>query len=51
MIYYATLAHHEIGSQEPWVIGSLIIAISVLVFGVTATLFTKLYGWEMGQGS
>lgn len=50
-IYYATLAHHKIGSQEPWVIGSLIIAISVLVFGVTATPFTKLYGREMDQGS
>lgn len=47
-IYYATLAHHEIGSSEPWVVGSLIVAGSVLAYGVTTTVGTHYYGRETG---
>ncbi len=43
-LYYAALAHRETGNEEIWVVGSLVICVSVLAHGLTATLLTKLYG-------
>lgn len=49
-IYYATLAEHSAGIREAWVIGSLIIAASVLVHGVSAAPFTRLFGRRAREG-
>jgi NhaP-type Na+/H+ or K+/H+ antiporter len=43
-IYYATLVVHETGSRQAWRISTLVIAASILAYGVTATPFTNLYG-------
>lgn len=48
-IYYATLAHHETGSAEPWVVGSLVVAGAIVVYGVTTTAGTQLYGRRTGH--
>ena len=50
-IYYATLAHHKTGSEAPWVIGSLVVAGSILAYGATTTAGTRLYGRETGYRS
>ena len=47
-IFYAILAYHELGTQEPWVVGSLIVAGSVLAYGVTTTVGTHHYGERTG---
>jgi NhaP-type Na+/H+ or K+/H+ antiporter len=43
-LYYATFSLDETGLEEVWVVGSLLICVSVLAHGVSATHFTKLYG-------
>src|ERR687890_75519 len=43
-LYYAAFSLRETGIEEAWVVGSLIICASVLVYGVSATPLTKLYG-------
>lgn len=47
-LYYATLAEHTTGLHEVWVVGSLVISVSVLVHGVSAASFTRLYGRRAG---
>ena len=43
-LFYATLAEHQAGLHEAWVVGSLVISASVLVHGVSAAPLTRLYG-------
>ncbi|ELZ05465.1 cation:proton antiporter domain-containing protein [Natrialba asiatica] len=43
-LFYATVAHRILGIELVWSVATLVIASSVLVHGVTATPFTKLYG-------
>ena len=43
-LYYATLAEHEAGLHEAWVVGSLVISASVLAHGVSAAPLTRFYG-------
>lgn len=43
-LFYASVAHRIIGREIVWAAASLVIASSVLIHGVTATPFTKLYG-------
>lgn len=43
-LYYATLSEHTVGLEEAWVVGSLVISVSVLVHGVSAAPLTRLYG-------
>lgn len=47
-LYYATLAEHTVGLEEAWVVGSLVISVSVLAHGVSAAPLTKLYGRRVG---
>ncbi len=42
-LFYAALSLREIGAQEAWVVGSLVICASILVHGVTAAPLTRLY--------
>ena len=50
-IYYATLSTHELATNTGWVVGSLIIAASVLTFGITTTPLTEYYGHRAGNNS
>ncbi|MFC7230863.1 cation:proton antiporter [Saliphagus sp. GCM10025308] len=43
-LFYATVAHRILGNAIIWKVASLVIASSILVHGITATPFTKLYG-------
>lgn len=43
-LYYATLGVRRTGFEEIWVIGSLVIAASITIHGLTATPFSRLYG-------
>ncbi len=43
-LFYATLAEHQAGMHEAWVVGSLVISVSVLVHGMSAAPLTHLYG-------
>ena len=43
-LFYAALSLEEVGAEEVWVVGSLVICASLLVHGVTAAPFTRLYG-------
>jgi len=43
-VFYAALAVRETGMNDVWTISSLLIAASVVVFGITATPLTRLYG-------
>ena len=47
-LFYATLALRHTGVRMVWTAGSIIIASSILVHGVTSTPFTKLYGRRTG---
>ncbi len=49
-LYYASVAEHEAGLREAWVVGSLVIAASVLAHGVSAAPLTRLYGRRAGSG-
>ena len=48
-LFYAMLALRKAGVQEAWAVGSLVICASILVHGVTATPFTRLYGRYTGH--
>ncbi|QOR40178.1 sodium:proton antiporter [Billgrantia diversa] len=49
-LYYATLASSRTGHERVWVAVSLIVAISLLVHGLTAAPFAKMYGhWQRRQ--
>lgn len=43
-LFYATLSLREVGFEEAWTVGSLMICASVLVHGVSAAPLTRLYG-------
>jgi NhaP-type Na+/H+ or K+/H+ antiporter len=43
-LFYGTLAVREIGSSTPWILGSLVVAGSILAHGATATAATHWYG-------
>lgn len=43
-LFYASLSLRETGTEEVWVVGSLAICASILVHGVSAVPFTRLYG-------
>ena len=43
-LYYAALSEKLVGLEEAWVVGSLVISVSVLVHGVSAAPLTRLYG-------
>jgi sodium/hydrogen antiporter len=43
-LFYASLSLREIGAEEAWTVGSLVICASILVHGVTAAPLTRLYG-------
>ena len=43
-LFYAALSLREIGAEEAWTVGSLVICASILVHGVTAAPLTRLYG-------
>ncbi|MDX5377761.1 MAG: cation:proton antiporter [Halomonas sp.] len=49
-LYYATLASSRAGQERVWVAVSLIVAVSILVHGLTAAPFAKMYGhWQRRQ--
>lgn len=48
-LFYALVAERETGYGQVWVAASLIIFASVVVYEVTATPFTKLYGNRVKQ--
>ncbi|WP_436348785.1 cation:proton antiporter domain-containing protein [Natronorubrum sp. FCH18a] len=43
-LFYATVVHRILGNEIIWGAASLVIASSVLIHGIMATPFTKLYG-------
>ena len=43
-LFYATVAHRLVGNETIWAATSLVVAASVVVHGITATPFTRLYG-------
>lgn len=47
-VFYATLAARHTGSELVWHVCSLVVAVSILVYGVSATPLTQLYGRRVG---
>jgi NhaP-type Na+/H+ or K+/H+ antiporter len=43
-VFYANLSVQRVGIESIWVVSSLIICASILIHGLTAVPFTKLYG-------
>ena len=43
-LFYPSLSLREVGAEEAWTVGSLVICASILVHGVTAAPLTRLYG-------
>ena len=43
-LFYASLSLRDIGAEEAWTVGTLVICASILVHGVTAAPLTRLYG-------
>ena len=43
-VFYAVLAANEIGNDLIWTVGSFLVFVSIVIFGVTSTPFTLLYG-------
>ena len=50
-LYYASLSEKIVGLEEAWVVGSLVISVSVLAHGVSAVPLTKLYGKKSGSNA
>ena len=50
-VYYSTLAEHTAGLREAWIVGSLVVAASILVHGVSAAPLTRLYSRKAQSGS
>lgn len=48
-LFYAMVAHRLVGHETIWAAASLVVAGSVLIHGITATPFTKLYGRTTGE--
>jgi NhaP-type Na+/H+ or K+/H+ antiporter len=46
-LFYAILALRHTEQEEAWIVGSLLICASIVVHGLTATPFTKLYGRQV----
>jgi NhaP-type Na+/H+ or K+/H+ antiporter len=42
--YYSQFSMIQTGKEELWPIVSLVICVSIILHGITATYFTKLYG-------
>ncbi len=42
-LYYITYALREVGDERIWIIGTLLVCVSILIHGVTATPFTNWY--------
>jgi NhaP-type Na+/H+ or K+/H+ antiporter len=49
-LFYATLAERRAGAEEPWLVGTLAIAASVLAHGLSGVPFAHLYG-RLASGS
>ena len=49
-LFYARLGQHETGLGAAWEVGSLLVAGSVLVHGLTSAPLTMLYGRQAGNG-
>ncbi|HEV2125970.1 MAG TPA: cation:proton antiporter [Chloroflexota bacterium] len=43
-LYYASIARHEAGLEQAWVVASLVVCASVVVHGVSARPLTNWYG-------
>ncbi len=43
-LYYASVARHEAGLEQAWVVASLVVCASVVVHGVSARPLTNRYG-------
>lgn len=50
-LFYASLSVREAGREEVWIIASLVVFASVLVHGISAAPFTKLYGRRVQNGN
>jgi sodium/hydrogen antiporter len=50
-LYYASLAPRMAGVEEAWVVGSLVITVSVIVHGLTSGPLTRLYGKQAEDSS
>ena len=48
-LLYAMLALRRVGNESVWVISSLVICASIVVHGVTATPFTRLYAKQTAE--
>lgn len=48
-IYYATLSVHETDTMMGWTVGSLVVAGSVVAYGITTTAGTEFYGRKTGK--
>lgn len=49
-LYYANLSLGLADAEEAWIVGSLVISVSILSHGVTATPFARLYSSRWGTG-
>ena len=47
-VFYAALAAHRLGDDAVWTVVSFVVLVSVVVFGVTSTPLTLLYGRRYG---
>jgi sodium/hydrogen antiporter len=43
-LYYVRLSMRQNGTEELWPVVSLVICMSIVLHGITATYFTELYG-------
>ncbi|WP_250148223.1 hypothetical protein [Halomonas jincaotanensis] len=48
-LFYAVLIARRIKNDTAWVVGSLIVAVSIIVHGVTAAPFAKRYQRQASQ--
>lgn len=48
-IFYAFLSLKQTGLEEPWVIGSLVVCLSIMIHGITSTPLAKLYSRYSSQ--
>jgi sodium/hydrogen antiporter len=48
-LYYAALASRQLGDEQVWLLATLVITASILVHGVTADPFIRLYASAEGR--
>lgn len=48
-LFYAALVHHETGNETVWPVVSLVVFLSTLVHGISATPLTGAYGRSVGR--